>query len=60
MGKILSNGQFEIVSSSELPIPPLPYPSYKSKREWDAFLNNLCEGWGKKWSGEGFAGKVLQ
>lgn len=59
IGKILPNGQFEIISSSELPIAPIPYPEYKSKTEWEFFLNNLYEGWGKKWSSEGFAGKIL-
>jgi len=49
IGKILSDGQFELVSSSELPIKPIPYPGYKSKDEWNLFLNNLYEGWGKKW-----------
>ena len=50
VGKILDNGQFEIVASSEAGIMPVPYPSYKSKEEWDAFLDNLYDGWDKNWA----------
>ena len=50
VGKILDNGQFEIVASSEAGIMPIPYPSYKSEEEWDTFLNNLYEGWDKNWA----------
>jgi len=50
IGKILNNGQFEVVASSEAGIMPVPYPSYKSKQEWDTFLNNLYVGWDKNWA----------
>ncbi|MBI3638778.1 MAG: urea ABC transporter substrate-binding protein [Thaumarchaeota archaeon] len=50
IGKILDNGQFEIVSSSENPIIPIPYPTYKTKEEWNAFLVNLYHGWGNSWA----------
>lgn len=50
MGKILSDGQFQIVESTESSIKPIPYPNYKSVNEWDEFLKGLYEGWGKKWA----------
>lgn len=50
IGKILSNGQFEIVASSEAPITPVPYPSYKSKEDWNSFLDGLYNGWDQNWS----------
>lgn len=50
IGQILENGQFMIVASSETPIEPVPYPTYKSKEEWHEFLNELYEGWNNSWS----------
>ena len=50
IGKILENGQFEIVSSSEEPIQPIPYPDYKTKEQWNAFLEDLYHQWDEKWA----------
>lgn len=51
IGKIQSNGQFNIIWTSDKPIPPVPYPlEYRSKEDWDQFLNNSYVGWGQKWS----------
>ncbi len=50
IGKIESDGQFLIVSSSVLPIKPIPYPSFLSQEKWNDFLSNLYTGWGNKWS----------
>lgn len=51
VGKIGPDGrQFEIVWSSEKPIRPLPYPAFRSKPEWDAFLAKLKTGWGGTWA----------
>lgn len=53
IGKIQKNGQFDIVWSSEKPIRPVPYPAYRSKAEWDQFLDKLYTGWGDKWANPG-------
>jgi len=53
IGKILENGQFEIVSSSEEPISPVPYPDYKTRQQWDSFLNELYNGWDQNWANPG-------
>ncbi len=50
VGKIRPDGQFEIVWSSETPTRPLPYPAFRSKPDWDAFLENLQTGWGGAWA----------
>ncbi len=50
IGKILSNGQFQIVHSTERAILPEPFPNSKSEKEWIVFLNNLYDGWGGHWS----------
>ena len=53
IGKILANGQFEIVSSSEEPIHPIPYPDYKTQKQWNDFLNNLYNTWNQNWANPG-------
>ncbi len=50
IGKIRDDGQFNIISSSDLPIVPIPYPTYKSVDDWNSFLDDLYIGWGEKWS----------
>ena len=50
VGRIRSDGQFEIVWSSERPIRPVPYPIYRSLSEWDQFLDALYNEWGQSWS----------
>ncbi|HXW03215.1 MAG TPA: urea ABC transporter substrate-binding protein, partial [Nitrosarchaeum sp.] len=52
IGKILENGQFKIVASSEIPIMPQPYPDYKSKEQWDSFLNAMYVGWNNSWANQ--------
>jgi urea transport system substrate-binding protein len=53
IGRILDDGQFEIVWVSGIPIRPEPYPLYRSRAEWDAFLLALYEGWGDRWYNPG-------
>lgn len=50
IGKIRSDGQFDIVWTSPRPIPPQPFPEFRSREEWDRFLQNLYEGWGQHWA----------
>lgn len=49
IGKIREDGQFTIVWSSDSTIKPDPYPKYKSKAEWHAFLEDLRKGWRGHW-----------
>ena len=53
IGKIRADGQFDIVWTSEKPIQPIPYPSYRLKSEWDKFLNELYTTWGNRWANPG-------
>ncbi len=38
------NGQFEIVWQSEKPVRAHPFPSYRSKAEWERLLRNFVKG----------------
>ncbi len=53
IGKIRSNGQFEIVWDSNKPVQPLPYPRTRSKSEWNMFLQDLYDSWGQTWENPG-------
>ena len=46
IGRIRSDGQFDIVWESGKPVRPAPYPPYRSRAEWDAFLQLLYGRWG--------------
>jgi urea transport system substrate-binding protein len=50
IGRIRRDGQFDIVWSSEKSVRPIPYPSWRSHQEWDAFLNELFRRWGNNWA----------
>jgi urea transport system substrate-binding protein len=52
VGKIVKSGShahFEMVYRSAYPLPPDPYPGWKSREEWDKFLGELYAGWGNRW-----------
>ncbi|MBD2387012.1 urea ABC transporter substrate-binding protein [Cylindrospermum sp. FACHB-282] len=53
VGKIKTDGQFEIVWNSDKPIRPVPYPLSRSKADWDKFLTVLYQGWNKNWANPG-------
>jgi urea transport system substrate-binding protein len=46
VGRIRSDGQFDLVWNSETPIRPIPYPRSRTRAEWDSFLDNLHRSWG--------------
>ena len=53
VGQILPTGQFKIVFSTEEPVKPIPYPTYKSKEDWNEFLNKMYMEWNQSWSNPG-------
>jgi urea transport system substrate-binding protein len=53
VGRIKSDGQFEIVWTSARPVRPVPFPIYKSRAEWERFLHDLYAGWGNSWANPG-------
>lgn len=53
IGKILPDGQFQIVWESNGAIRPVPYPVYQSQAYWDGFLSELYTGWGDSWVNPG-------
>lgn len=50
IGRILTNGQFEIVWDTGKPVRPIPYPSYRTPMEWESFLHSLYQRWHGNWA----------
>jgi len=42
IGRALKDGQFEIVWESDKPIRPVPYPSYRSKKNWQQLVESFA------------------
>jgi urea transport system substrate-binding protein len=53
VGRIRPDGQFDIVWTSDRPIRPVPYPPFRLRSEWDRFLADLYDGWGRRWANPG-------
>ena len=53
IGRIRPDGQFEIVWASPKPVPPVPFPESRSRAQWEKFLEDLFQGWGKRWANPG-------
>jgi urea transport system substrate-binding protein len=53
IGRVMENGQFSIVWTSERPVRPDPYPGYRTEPEWQSFLDGLYTGWGESWANPG-------
>jgi urea transport system substrate-binding protein len=49
LGRIVEGGQFDIISSSEKPIRPEPFPRCRSREAWSKFLNDMFQEWGGQW-----------
>jgi urea transport system substrate-binding protein len=52
IGRIRSDGQFDIVWDSRRAVRPTPFPTYRSRAEWETFLNTLFNQWGGRWVNE--------
>jgi urea transport system substrate-binding protein len=53
IGQIRKDGQFDIVWTSGRPLRPVPYPIYRTSKQWDEFLDNLYRKWGGSWANPG-------
>jgi urea transport system substrate-binding protein len=44
-----SQPRFEIVYASPNLVKPEPFPEWRTKAEWNTFLEDLYKGWGNHW-----------
>jgi urea transport system substrate-binding protein len=49
VGQISIDGKVTIVWSSKCPLPPVDWPSYKSKEGWKQFLKSFYVKWNNHW-----------
>jgi urea transport system substrate-binding protein len=50
IGKIMQNGLFEVIYSSERPIQPIPFPATRTPAAWEEFLQDMHLRWGGNWA----------
>lgn len=53
IGRVRTDGQFDIVWTSGYPIAPQPFPPLRSQQEWTAMVDRLKAGWGGRWENPG-------
>jgi urea transport system substrate-binding protein len=53
IGRIRRDGQFDVVWSSKAPVRPVPFPVYRTREQWEAFVQGLYRGWGGNWANPG-------
>lgn len=53
IGRILDDGQIDIVWDSHKPVRPQPFPKSRSRKSWEVFLESLYQGWDQKWANSG-------
>jgi urea transport system substrate-binding protein len=52
VGRIRSDGQFDVVWRSGNPVRPIPFPRSRTQQEWKSFLDDLNRAWGG-WANSG-------
>lgn len=55
IGRIRADGQFQIVWSSDRPVRAEPFPSGRTRAQWQSFLDTLYRQWGSRWYNPGAA-----
>jgi urea transport system substrate-binding protein len=50
IGRIQSDGQFEVIWTAAHPEPPMPYPKSRTTEQWKGLLHDLFTGWGEQWA----------
>lgn len=53
IAKIDIDGSFDPVWDSGRALRPVPYPIYRTKADWETFLNDLFIGWKRQWVNRG-------
>jgi urea transport system substrate-binding protein len=49
LARIGADGRFEVVWSSDKPVRPEPYPTTRTRLQWEAFLGDLHARWKGRW-----------
>ena len=49
IGRVQPNGTVEVVADSGTSVRPIPFPTTRSRQEWNRFLDNLFAKWNGSW-----------
>jgi urea transport system substrate-binding protein len=55
IGQITSESRFDVIYAPDTPLAPIPYPTTRTRGDWDAFLIDLHLQWGGQWENPGVA-----
>lgn len=55
IGEVMPDGSIRVVWESGAPIRPMPYPLWRSRRDWDRFIADMRAAWRGAWSNPGDA-----
>lgn len=53
IGEVMPDGSIRVAWESGAPIRPMPYPLWRSRRDWDRFLSDMRSAWRGTWSNPG-------
>lgn len=53
IGVVNGEGAFDIVWSSDVPIRPVTFPTYRFRSDWERFVETLYLDWGQRWANPG-------
>jgi urea transport system substrate-binding protein len=51
IGRAVGNREFKIEFVSPEPMPAVPFPPTRTRKQWEGFLEDLYKGWGNRWEG---------
>jgi urea transport system substrate-binding protein len=51
IAQVTDQGEFKIVFASPEALPAMPYPTTRTRPQWDEFLLGLYRSWGDRWEG---------
>lgn len=57
IARFIDDYDIDIVWSTPKPIRPLPFPMYRTRPEWEEFLQGLYTSWGGAWANPGPTGE---
>ncbi len=50
IGRVRADGQFDLVWASDKPVRPMPFPIFRTRRDWERTLEDLRQDWGGDWT----------
>jgi len=49
LGRVRADGDIDVIWDSNSPVPPRPWPMWRSRREWEGIIDGFRNRWGGAW-----------